>query len=325
MVTASPTDTVFRTTLPLPDRREGKVRDIYRIPGRADAPGSGSGRARPDRLLVVASDRVSAFDVVMPTPVPGKGRLLTAISLGWFRFLRKLALVGDHLLSTDVNEIPGLSDDQRRMLDGRIMICRRARVVPIECVARGYLAGSGWAEYQASGTVCGITLPKGLRQCDKLPQPIFTPATKAEQGHDENISFEQAGSIVGTSLMQRLRTLTLEIYSAAAQSALERGVILADTKFEFGFAIDAEGQPTEELLLVDEVLTPDSSRYWPREQYQPGKDQPSFDKQYLRNYLLELVANKAWDKNPPGPPIPDEVIRNTMARYDEARKRLAVG
>ena len=320
MVTASPTDTVFRTALPLPDRREGKVRDIYRIPGR-----SGGERTTPDRLLVVASDRVSAFDVVMPTPIPGKGRLLTSISLGWFRFLRKLALVGDHLLSTDVGEIPGLSDDERRMLDGRIMVCRRAKVVPIECVARGYLAGSGWAEYQASGTVCGIALPKGLRQCDRLPQPIFTPATKAEQGHDENISFERASALVGGPLMQRLRTLTLEIYVAAAEYALERGVILADTKFEFGFALNAEGQPTEELLLVDEVLTPDSSRYWPREQYQPGKDQPSFDKQYLRNYLLELVAAKRWDKNPPGPAIPDEVLRATIARYEEARTRLAIG
>jgi phosphoribosylaminoimidazole-succinocarboxamide synthase len=327
MVADSSAEAVFRTALSLPDRREGKVRDVYRIPGRsAEAVAADlAQRTRPDRLLIVASDRVSAFDVVMPTPIPGKGRLLTAISLGWFRFLRKLALVGDHLLSTDVRDIPGLNDSERRMLDGRIMVCRRASVVPIECVARGYLAGSGWAEYQATGTVCGITLPKGLRQCDKLPQPIFTPATKAEQGHDENISIEQAGERVGAPLMQRLRSLTLDIYTAAAEYALERGVILADTKFEFGFALDVDGRPTEELLLVDEALTPDSSRYWPREQYQPGHDQPSFDKQYLRNYLLGLVAAKQWDKNPPGPPIPEEVIRNTMARYEEARKRLAVG
>lgn len=313
---------VFRTSLPLPDRREGKVRDIYRIPAQPAAAGA---KAKPDRLLVVATDRVSAFDVVMPTPIAGKGTLLTAISLGWFRFLRKLALVGDHLLSTDVAEIPGLSDADRASLDGRIMVCRRAKVVPIECVARGYLAGSGWAEYQASGTVCGLPLPKGLRQCDRLPQPIFTPATKAEQGHDENIPFERACELVGEGLMHRLRSLTLDIYTAAAEYAWQRGVILADTKFEFGFALDASGQPTEELLLIDEVLTPDSSRYWPREQYQPGRDQPSFDKQYLRNYLLELVAAKRWDKNPPGPAIPDEVIRQTMARYEEARTRLAVG
>ncbi len=327
MVTKTPSESeaagaVFRTALTLPDRREGKVRDIYRLPGQPPAPGT---RAKPDRLLVVASDRVSAFDVVMPTPIAGKGRLLTAISLGWFRFLRTLALVGDHLLSTDVAEIPGLSDEERRSLDGRIMICRRAKVVPIECVARGYLAGSGWAEYQERGTVCGLTLPKGLRQCDRLPQPIFTPATKADEGHDENISLERAGELVGDALMQRLRRLTLEIYSAAAAYAWERGVILADTKFEFGFALDANGQPTDELMLIDEVLTPDSSRYWPREQYQPGRDQPSFDKQFLRNYLLELVAQKRWDKSPPGPPIPDEVARNTMSRYEEARKRLAVG
>lgn len=313
---------VFRTSLALPDRREGKVRDIYRIPGQPAAEG---GKAKPDRLLVVASDRVSAFDVVMPTPIAGKGRLLTSISLGWFRFLRKLSLIPDHLVSTEVGEIPGLSDAERRMLEGRIMICRRAKVVPIECVARGYLAGSGWAEYQATGTVCGIALPKGLRQCERLPQPIFTPATKADEGHDENISFERASELVGERLMHRLRSLTLEIYTAAAQYAWDRGVILADTKFEFGFALDPSGTPTEELLLIDEVLTPDSSRYWPREQYQPGRDQPSFDKQFLRNYLLELVAAKRWDKSPPGPVIPDEVIRSTMSRYEEARKRLAVG
>ncbi len=311
-----PDAAVFRTSLPLPDRREGKVRDLYRVPGVG---------GKPDRLLVVASDRISAFDVVMPTPIPGKGRLLTALSLGWFRFLRKLALVGDHLLSSEVGDVPGLSPEDRTLLEGRVMICRRAKVVPIECVARGYLAGSGWNEYRDSGTVCGIKLPKGLRQCDKLPQPIFTPATKAEQGHDENISFEQACELVGEPLMDRLRGLTVEIYSAAAQYAWERGVILADTKFEFGFALDAKGNPTEELLLVDEVLTPDSSRYWPREQYQPGKDQPSFDKQQLRNYLLDLVAKGAWDKTPPGPVIPEAVLRDTIARYEEARKRLALG
>jgi phosphoribosylaminoimidazole-succinocarboxamide synthase len=316
---------IFRTSLALPDRREGKVRDVYRIPAQP-APGTdgSNARPRPDRLLVVATDRVSAFDVVMPTPVAGKGRLLTSISLGWFRFLRKLALIGDHLISTDVAEIPGVSEAERRMLDGRIMICRRAKVVPIECVARGYLAGSGWAEYKASGTVCGIPLPKGLRQCDRLPQPIFTPATKAEQGHDENISFERASELVGEHLMARLRSLTLEIYAAAAEYARSRGVILADTKFEFGFALDASGKPTEELMLIDEVLTPDSSRYWPSEQYEPGHDQPSFDKQYLRNYLLELVAAKQWDKNAPGPAIPDDVIAHTIRRYEEAQSRLAM-
>ncbi|MDZ4754853.1 MAG: phosphoribosylaminoimidazolesuccinocarboxamide synthase [Phycisphaerae bacterium] len=316
---------MFRTSLSLPDRREGKVRDLYRVPA-ADGHGVGTGPSpRADRLLVVATDRVSAFDVVMPTPMPGKGCLLTSISLGWFRFLRKIAIIPDHLISADVNDVPGLSDAERALLDGRIMLCRSAKVVPIECVARGYLAGSGWAEYQRTGTICGITLPKGLKQCDRLPQPIFTPATKAEQGHDENISFDQCGELVGCGLMDRLRRITLETYEAAAEYAWERGVILADTKFEFGFALDSDGRPTEELLLIDEVLTPDSSRYWPREQYQPGRDQPSFDKQYLRNYLLELVATKKWDKNPPGPSIPDEIIAATMSRYEEARTRLAMG
>jgi phosphoribosylaminoimidazole-succinocarboxamide synthase len=323
---ASSSGAIFRTALALPDRREGKVRDVYRIPAMPtrDPADAALSRPRPDRLLVVATDRVSAFDVVMPTPIAGKGKLLTAISLGWFRFLRKLALIGDHLLSTDVADIPGITDEERQMLEGRIMICRRAKVVPIECVARGYLAGSGWAEYQANGTVCGIPLPKGLRQCDRLPQPIFTPATKEEQGHDENISFERASELVGEHLMTRLRSLTLEIYAAAAEYARSRGVMLADTKFEFGFALDASGKPTEELMLIDEVLTPDSSRYWPSEQYEPGHDQPSFDKQYLRNYLLELVAAKRWNKNPPGPAIPDEVVEHTIRRYEEAQSRLAM-
>jgi phosphoribosylaminoimidazole-succinocarboxamide synthase len=304
---------LFRTALPLPDRREGKVRDLYRLPGE---PG------RPDRLMVVATDRISAFDVVMPTPIPGKGRLLTQISLGWFRFLRTLALVPDHVLSTSVADVPGLSPADAAALEGRIMVCRRAKVVPIECVARGYLAGSGWIEYQRSGTVCGIALPKGLRLCDRLPHPIFTPATKADVGHDENVSLTRAGELVGVALMERLRSLTLDLYAAAADYASKRGVILADTKFEFGFALDPAGQPTSELMLIDEALTPDSSRYWPKDQYEPGKDQPSFDKQYLRNYLVELVAAGRWDKQPPGPELPERVVRDTVARYEEARRRL---
>ena len=307
-------DAVFETDLPLAGRRRGKVRDVYALPSPAgDAP----------RILVVASDRVSAFDVVMPTPIPGKGRLLTQVSVGWFRFLRTLGLVADHMLGTDVDAVPGLDAAQRGALAGRSMTCRAARVVQVECVARGYLAGSGWQEYQAAGTACGIPLPAGLRQCDRLPEPIFTPATKAAEGHDENISFERMCDAVGGDLARRLRDLTLAIYRAAAERAAERGLILADTKFEFGFALDAGGEPTGELMLVDEVLTPDSSRYWPREGYAPGRDQPSFDKQYLRNWLLAEVAAGRWRKEPPGPELPAEVVAQTRSRYEEAARLLA--
>jgi phosphoribosylaminoimidazole-succinocarboxamide synthase len=306
-------DAVFRTDLALPARRQGKVRDVYRTAADPASP-----------LLIVATDRLSAFDVVMPTPVPGKGRLLTQMSLGWFAFLRGLGLVGDHVLGTDLSGIPGLSGQDRAMLAGRSMVCRAARVVPIECVARGYLAGSGWNEYRAGGTVCGIALPPGLRQCDRLPEPIFTPAIKAEEGHDENVSFERASELVGAPLMARLRGLTLAIYAAAADYARARGVILADTKFEFGFALGADGTPTDELILVDEVLTPDSSRYWPADTYEPGRDQQSYDKQFVRNHLLALVAQGAWNKEPPGPELPADIVQATLRRYEEALERLAL-
>ena len=304
---------VFRTNLSLPGRREGKVRDVYRCAPSPGAP-----------LLIVATDRLSAFDVVMPTPIPGKGRLLTTMSLGWFGFLRSRGIIGDHVLGTDLGEVQGLSHADRAMLAGRTMLCRAAKVVPIECVVRGYLAGSGWNEYCANRTVCGIELPAGLTQSSRLPRPIFTPATKAEEGHDENISFERASELVGLGLMTRLRELTIAIYSAAADYALERGVILADTKFEFGFALDANGAPTDELMLVDEVLTPDSSRYWPADDYEPGREQSSFDKQFVRNHLLALVAEKKWNKEPPGPELPREVVDATLARYEEALTRLAL-
>ena len=304
---------VFRTELPLPGRREGKVRDVYRASDDPSAP-----------LVIIATDRLSAFDVVMPTPVPGKGRLLTSMSLGWFAFLRAKGLVADHVLGTDLSAVAGLSDADRRTLEGRSMLCRAARVVPIECVARGYLAGTGWNEYREHGTVCGIPLPAGLTQCSRLPHPIFTPATKAEQGHDENITFARACELVGRPLMTRLRDLTLAIYAAAAEYALERGVILADTKFEFGFALGADGQPTDELILVDEVLTPDSSRYWPASDYAPGRDQQSYDKQFVRNYLLKLVAEQRWNKEPPGPPLPSDIVEATLRRYEEALARLAL-
>ncbi len=307
-------DAVFETRLPLGGRRQGKVRDVYSLPPGADG---------APRLLVVASDRVSAFDVVMPTPIPGKGRLLTEISGGWFAFLRSRGIIEDHLLSTEVPADAGLSADDRAMLAGRTMTCRAAQVVPIECVARGYLAGSGWAEYRRSGTACGVALPPGLRRCERLPEPIFTPATKAAEGHDENIDFARMCALVGTGLAERLRDLTLAVYRTAAERALARGLILADTKFEFGFALGADGRPTDRLMLVDEVLTPDSSRYWPADGYEPGREQPSFDKQYLRDWLLAEEAAGRWDRTPPGPALPAEVVERTLAKYRDAARMLA--
>ncbi|MFG0329632.1 MAG: phosphoribosylaminoimidazolesuccinocarboxamide synthase [Phycisphaerales bacterium] len=305
-------DATYETHLPLRHRRQGKVRDIYEIPAEGD---------QPSRLLIIATDRLSAYDVVMPTPFPGKGRLLTDISMRWFRWIEGRDFVPHHVISDDAADIP-IDDKDRGGLDGRVMICRRAEVVPIECVARGYLAGSGWKEYQKTQSVCGVALPAGLRQCDKLPEPIFTPATKATEGHDENVSIERAGEIVGDALMARLRDLTLRLYTEAAEYAAERGIIIADTKFEFGFAIDDQGRRTDELLLIDEIFTPDSSRFWPMDEYEPGRDQVSFDKQYVRNYLEGRVADGQWDKTPPGPEIPDEVVRNTLRKYEEARDRL---
>lgn len=309
---SSTIDSLFDTHLHLPNRRQGKVRDIYELPGDAQGP----------RVLLVASDRVSAFDVVMPTAIPGKGRILTALASTWFDFLRRHAFVRDHLLSTKVPELPSADEPLRGALTGRVMVCRAAEVIPIECVVRGYLAGSGWTEYQKRGAICGVSLPSGLAQCQQLPEPIFTPATKEAHGHDENISFERACDLAGGALMERLRAISVRIFSVAAAHAHSRGMILADTKFEFGFALGPDGRPTDELLLIDEVLTPDSSRYWPRDAYTPGRDQPSFDKQYLRNWLLARVASGAWAKNPPGPELPAEVVAGTLARYKEALERL---
>ncbi len=308
MITTPPLSSVFETHLPLPGRRQGKVRDVYELPG-AEA-----------RLLIVATDRISAFDVVMPTPVTGKGRLLTEMATLWFAFVEQRGLAKTHLLSTRVADLPasaGLTPQDRAMLDGRIMIARRCKVVPIECVARGYLDGSGWGEYQSTQSVCGVKLPSGLRRGDRLPEPIFTPATKEEMGkHDENISFERAAQLAGADVMTRLRAMTLAIYAAAHAYALERGVILADTKFEFGY--DEAG----ELRLVDEVLTPDSSRYWPLDTWKPGGEQLSYDKQYLREYLNGLVAKGLWNKQSPGPELPGDVVEGTLRRYREARERL---
>jgi phosphoribosylaminoimidazole-succinocarboxamide synthase len=254
--------------------------------------------------------------------LPGKGRLLTEISTRWFEFVRGLDLVGDHLLSTDPADLPRLDEAQQAGLEGRIMIGRAAEVIPIEFVVRGYLAGSGWVEYGRTRSVCGVPLPAGLERCGRLPEPIFTPATKADVGHDENIDFDRACAIAGRSVMERLRDVSLAIYDAAAKHAESRGIILADTKLEFGYALDRRGRPTDEMILIDEVLTPDSSRFWPAEDYRPGREQDSFDKQFVRNYLLELVEAGAWNKTAPGPPLPDAIVRSSIERYAEARDRL---
>lgn len=311
---------VFESSLELPERRRGKVRDVYRLP---DADG-------PDRLLMVATDRLSAFDVVMPTPIPGKGRLLTGIAAFWLRWIEQRGLARTHLLSTDASDIPdsalGASSTPRASLEGRVTIGRRCRVIPVECVVRGYLEGTGLKDYRASGSVCGVDLPAGLRQCDRLPEPIFTPATKAEEGHDENIDFNAAASAAGEDVMRTLRDRSLAIYREASAYALERGIIIADTKFEFGLPIDDDGNVIDEdPILIDEALTPDSSRFWPADDYEPGRAQRSFDKQYVREHLQALVDRGAWDKTDPGPRLPSDVVRGTLDRYREARDRLLGG
>ena len=296
---------VMETNLRLPNKRSGKVRDIY----DAELPDGAAG------LLIVATDRVSAFDVVLGNGPAGKGVVLTQISKFWFDHFADVA--AHHLVSTDVADLSGLRDDERGQLEGRMMLCRAAKVVPIECIARGYLAGSGWKDYQRSGEVCGIPLPAGLANGDRLPEPLFTPSTKAETGHDENISFEQGAAIVGEETMAWLRDTTLRLYGLARDYAAERGILLADTKFEFGIV---EG--STEPVLIDELFTPDSSRFWPADEWQPGGEQPSFDKQYVRNYLETLVASGEWDKTPPGPALPNDVLDNTLERYLEAYRRL---
>ncbi len=297
--------TLMETNLPLPNRRQGKVRDIYDTTLRNGDAG----------VLIVATDRISAFDVVMANGVPGKGIVLTQLAKFWFdRIGRSLP---HHLISTDVADIDGVSDAQRRQLAGRVMLCRRTEVIPIECVARGYLAGSGYKDYAATGAVCGIALPAGLRNGDALPEPLFTPSTKAASGHDENISFDEGADLIGVDLMSWLEETTLALYADARAYAADRGIILADTKFEFG-RTPASSRP----LLIDEIFTPDSSRFWPADDWRPGAEQPSFDKQYVRNFLETLVADGRWDKSPPGPVLPNEVVANTLARYLEAFRRL---
>lgn len=286
------TSVVLETSLPALPVRRGKVRDIYDL---------GS------QLLLVGTDRISAFDWVLPTGIPDKGKLLTRIAAFWFDLLKE----PNHLISTDVDQMDLPAGVDRRLLAGRSSLVRKTEVVPVECVVRGYLAGSGWREYQQSGTVCGIPLPEGLSESARLPEPIFTPATKAEAGHDENISFDQTVGIVGAEVAEELRRRSIEIFERGVQYALERGIIIADTKFEFG-------RVGGELILIDEVLTPDSSRFWPAEGYQPGRSQPSFDKQFVRDWLLSTD----WDRNSPPPALPEEIVTKTREKYVEAYEHL---
>ncbi len=294
-MSASPAIRVIRQThfAGLTPAARGKVRDIYDL---------------GDKLLIVATDRLSAFDVVLPTPIPDKGRVLTQLSLLWFSLLKDV--IPNHVLSA--TDFPAPFDKHREELEGRSMVVRKTKPLPIECVARGYVSGSGWKDYRATGKICGVALPAGLRESDRLPDPIFTPATKAASGHDENISFEQAAALIGKELAEKVRAVTLEIYRRAASYAEPRGIILADTKFEFGLL-------NNQLLWIDEALTPDSSRFWPAAEYNPGGPQPSFDKQFVRDYLERI----RWPKTPPGPELPPEVVDATRAKYREAFRILA--
>jgi phosphoribosylaminoimidazole-succinocarboxamide synthase len=273
-------------------RARGKVRDIYEL---------------GDQLLIVATDRLSAFDVVLPTPIPDKGPVLTQLSLFWFEKLA--SIVPNHVISAD--NFAGVLAPYADALQGRAMLVRRTEPIPIECVVRGYLSGSGWKDYQKTGSVCGIALPAGLRESDRLPEPIFTPSTKATTGHDENISFDETVERIGQPLAEKLRDTSLAIYKSAAEFASARGIIIADTKFEFGLV-------GGELIWIDEALTPDSSRFWPGNQYMPGKPQPSFDKQYVRDYLEKI----GWNKQPPAPPLPADVVAATRDKYREAYQRV---
>lgn len=285
--------------------RRGKVRDVYEV----------TLDTGETALLMIATDRISAFDYVLGSGIPDKGKVLTQLSAFWFERLE--GLVPHHLLAIDVNRFPAAARPHAEVLRGRTMLARMTRPLPVECVARGYLSGSGWKEYQRTGAVCGITLPAGLEESARLPEPIFTPATKADSGHDENISYEQAGAIVGQDLIERLRNLTLEIYRRGCEHAESKGIIIADTKFEFGLV--GEGDPATDIVLIDEVLTPDSSRFWPLGSYAPGHGVPSFDKQFVRDYLEDIK----WNKQPPVPSLPDSVILKTREKYVEAFRLLS--
>jgi phosphoribosylaminoimidazole-succinocarboxamide synthase len=284
---------LIRSEIPGFACRRGKVRDVYDL---------------GDQLVIVASDRISAFDWVLPTPIPDKGRILTELSCFWFEYLG----VPNHLISTNIADLPDAFRRQEGVLQGRTMLVRKTEVVPFECVVRGYLAGSGWKDYRATGSVCGISLPPALWESDKLPEPIFTPATKAESGHDENVAFAQMASQIGSNIATELRSRSLDAYRRAAEYARTRGVIIADTKFEWGRL------PSGELILIDEVLTPDSSRFWPGDKYEPGRAQASYDKQFVRDWL----ESTRWDKNSPPPELPPEIVQRTRAKYLEALERL---
>jgi len=274
--------------------RRGKVRDVYDL---------------GEHLLIVATDRISAFDYILGSGIPDKGKVLTQLSAFWFE--RIASLTPHHLVAIDVADFPASTRPHHDVLRGRSMLVRKTAALPVECVARGYLSGSGWKDYRRTGAVCGITLPAGLRESDRLPEPVFTPATKAESGHDENISEAEAGAIVGADRIATLRDLTLRIYGLGVSHGLDCGIIIADTKFEFGLIGD-------DLILIDEVLTPDSSRFWPEDDYEPGRSQKSFDKQYVRDYLEQI----GWDKQPPVPSLPDDVVARTRDKYLEAFRRL---
>ncbi|RLF45167.1 MAG: phosphoribosylaminoimidazolesuccinocarboxamide synthase [Thermoplasmata archaeon] len=287
-------EVVVETNLSVGERRKGKVRDIYDL---------------GNKLLIVATDRISAFDYVLPNPIPNKGKYLTQLSMFWFKKMEPI--VKNHVITDSVDDFPDNLQPHRDMLMHRSMLVRKAKVFPIECIVRGYLSGSGWRSYQKSGEICGIKLPPGLRESEQLEEPIFTPSTKATTGHDENITFEKMQDIIGKENAEQLKEISLEIYEKARDYAKSRGIIIADTKFEFG-KID------DEIILVDELLTPDSSRFWPLDNYEVGKPQPSFDKQYVRDYL----TSTGWDKNSPPPQLPEYVIEETEKKYREAYKRI---
>jgi phosphoribosylaminoimidazole-succinocarboxamide synthase len=288
-----PAEPLLQSFIPGYPCRHGKVRDIYDL---------------GDRLVIVATDRISAFDWVLPNGIPDKGRVLTGLTLFWLDYLK----VPNHLVSADLRQLPAPFSGQAQPLAGRTMLVRKAQVVPIECVVRGYLAGSGWKEYRQQGKVCGVALPPGLRESEQLPEPIFTPATKEETGHDINISFDRMAEIAGRKLADELRRLSIDLYQRGARYARERGIIIADTKFEWGQL------PSGEIILIDEVLTPDSSRFWPVDRYQPGHSPPSFDKQFVRDWL----ESTRWDKNSEPPALPPEVVARTREKYREAYQRL---